>query len=324
MNDLDLSQKVSISQPKATKGYGIQVIEWEYIKNKVEQIKDEPNLYLILSSVFLGACVSTFIYSLTGYFPKNPNGSISTSYAISWLSFAFTGILSLICFLFSRKFSEIKWVKASYIVEQMEIIEARYKSEEIEPSETPIETAFTEVFDSFDGWEQYLEGRVSHSNEVRPHTGLFCLKKEYRNDPHGGYKIIGKSIGLGFIFSGWIFRLSGKSGGKGDRLAIENEGFNGYGFYVNLAGKFAVIERRDGGIASKISRRSNFDPPQDEWYQFEFYSSSDGKFALYLNNSQGDRLLSITAVDSKYNQFDRIVIHGGQHYFVDNIKVIKA
>jgi hypothetical protein len=72
------------------------------------------------------------------------------------------------------------------------------------------------------------------------------------------------------------------------------------------------------------SKRINFNPPQNSWYQFEFHSSSDGKFALYLNNSQGDRLVGISAVDSRYNQFDRIVIHGGQPYYIDDIKIIKA
>jgi len=203
-------------------------------------------------------------------------------------------------------------------------MEARYKSEKIEPNETLIETVFMDDFGSFAGWEQYLEGRVSHSKEVRPHTGQFCLKKEHKNDPHGGYKIIGRSIGLGFIFSGWIFRPSGQPGGKGDRVGIENMEFNGYGFSVAHGTNFAAIERRDNGRPSDISKRINFNPPQNSWYQFEFHSSSDGKFALYLNNSQGDRLLGISAVDSKYNQFDRIVIHGGQPYYIDDIKIIKA
>ncbi len=196
--------------------------------------------------------------------------------------------------------------------------------DKIEAGSTQMEIVFSEVFDYFEGWEQYLEGRVSHSKEVSPHIGQFCLKKEHRNDPHGGYKIIGKSIGLGFIFSGWLFRPSGKPGGQGDRLAIEDMEFNGYGFLVDHGANFAVIERRGKGIASEISKRINFNPPQDAWYQFEFHSSSDGKFELCLNNSQGEKLVEITAVDSIYNQFDRIVIHGGQPYFVDDIKIIKV
>jgi len=178
-------------------------------------------------------------------------------------------------------------------------------------------------FGSFAGWNQYLGGRVSHSKEVRPRTGEYCLKKEQGNDPHGGYRIIGKSIGLGFIFSGWIYRPSGKHGGKGDRLGIEDAEFNGYGFSIAHGVKFAAIERRDKGKAVEISKRIHINPPEDTWYQFEFHSSNDGEFVLYLNNSKGDRLVEIPALDSTYNRFDRIVIHGGQPYFVDNVRIVR-
>ena len=48
------------------------------------------------------------------------------------------------------------------------------------------------------------------------------------------------------------------------------------------------------------------------------------KYMYYLGpcNSKGDRIAAITAVDSTYNHFDRIVIHGGQPYFIDDIKII--
>jgi len=192
-----------------------------------------------------------------------------------------------------------------------------------ETIEAQTEMLFSDDFDSFLGWEQYLDGNVSRSKEVKPRVGQFCLKKGQGNDPHGGYKIIGRSIDLGFIFSGWIYRPSGKHGGKGDRLGIEDARFNGYGFSIAHGAKFAAIERRDQGKATEISERIHIDPPEDTWYQFEFHSSKDGKFVLFLNNSQGDRLFEISAVDLKYNRFDRIVIHGGQPYFVDNLRVVK-
>lgn len=324
MNDLDLKQKVRIHQPKDSEGYGIQVVEWEYIKNKVVQIKDEPNIYLILASVFLGAFVSTLIYSWTGYFPKDPDGSISTFHVVSWIFVAFTSILTIMCFIFSKKISEIKQIKASYIVEQMEIIEARYKSEESDKKEAISEIVFQDIFDTDAGWEQYKEGHVSISNEIPPFTGKFCLKKDRRNDPHGGSKKFNKTIGLGFTFSGWIYRPSGTKGGVGDRLSVEDSNFNGYGFCVAHKTNIVQIERRDNGSATLIGNRILSKLPEDEWYQFEFLSSIDGKFVLFLNNSHGSRLLGIAAVDSKYTQFDRITVHGGHQYYIDNLEVIKT
>ena len=43
---------------------------------------------------------------------------------------------------------------------------------------------------------------------------------------------------------------------------------------------------------------------------------------LVLSNNKGDRLISLSAVDSKYSEFDRITIHGGKPYYIDEIKII--
>ncbi len=181
------------------------------------------------------------------------------------------------------------------------------------------------LFDNFDsdqGWEQYLEGAVARSKDVQAHSGKFCLKKQNNNDPHGGFKRIGQKLGLGFIFSGWIYRPSNQSGGKGDRIAIEDAEFNGYGFGIAHASNFVEIERRDKGAATSISNRVQFNPPQDKWYNFELHANQDGKFSLYLNNSRGDRLVAVDATDSTYNEFDRVTIHGGHSYYIDDIKII--
>lgn len=106
-------------------------------------------------------------------------------------------------------------------------------------------------------------------------------------------------------------------------MGIEDAEFNGYGFSIAHGVKFAAIERRDKGKAVEISKRIHINPPEDTWYQFEFHSSNDGEFVLYLNNSKGDRLVEIPALDSTYNRFDRIVIHGGQPYFVDNVRIVR-
>jgi len=322
MKDLDLQQNVKVALPKTARGYVIQVTEWEYIKSKISQISNKPNIYLLLASAFLGTFLSSLVYSLTGDFPKNPGGTLSNSHVISWACVILSGIISLLCFFFGRKVIQVEHVSTSYVLEQMDFIEAKFKKDDKDEKPTVIEAIFSDNFENDSGWQKYLEGNVSLSNEVPPRNGKYCLKKDNKNDPHGGFKIIGTKIGLGFIFSGWIYRPSNQPGGKGDRLAIEDSQFNGYGFAVAHGSNFVSIERRDQGLPTTISPKANFTPLSDVWYYFELHVGVDGKLAFYLSNNKGDRLISLSAVDSKYSEFDRITIHGGKPYYIDEIKII--
>ena len=153
MADLDLKQSVKVALPKTARGYIVQVTEWEYIKNKVTQISNEPNIYLILASAFLGAFLSSLVYSLTGNFPSKVDGSIPTSCVISWAFVILSGIVTALCFFFGKKVTQVDKIQSSYILEQMNIIEARFKKEETKEHPSVIETVFYDIFDT--------EGRLS-------------------------------------------------------------------------------------------------------------------------------------------------------------------
>ena len=329
MGDIKLKQELKIYEPESTGAYGISVVDWDFLKNKVKQIKNENVVFMVMWSAFLGAGLSSLIYSLITDFPQTPDGSVSIVKAFSWSATIICFAISGVCFLFWQKISQAEQTKASYVLEHMEMIEARYKSisaeEEIsEETEAKGSVIFSDNFERLDGWEKYLEGEIALSKEISPQYGDFCLKKDLKNDPHGGFKVTRKKFNLGFVFSGWIFRPSSAKGGKGDRIAIEDNSFNGYGFSLAHSGKYLVIERRESGLATEISGRVPFNPPTDKWYNFDFHSTPDGKFALHINDEQGNRLSAATAVDSKYTLFDRIVIHGGHPYYVDGLKIIST
>jgi hypothetical protein len=328
MNGVDLKHKLKIAKPKDSTGFGIPLIEWEFIKSKIAQIKDEPNVPFILSSALLGACLSGLYYSITGNFPENSDGSGSIALSMSWAFTAFFGILSIVFFLFGRTKSQRKQAKASNIIEHMDLIEARFKSEKIIAETSPVETIESEKagvdnLETANGWQQYLNGQVSLTEEIAPYVGSYCVKKDSNNDPHGGFKRLKKTVALGFIFAGYIYRPSEYGGGAGDRIAIEDNEFNGYGFAVAHGFNFIVIERRDGGGATEISQKISIIPPKNQWYKFELHTSIDGKLALYLDTSSGQRLGTVTAVDSTYSQFDRITIHGGYPYYLCGLKITK-
>ena len=180
---------------------------------------------------------------------------------------------------------------------------------------------FSDDFELWTGWNNYGLGTVSWSTAVA-HGGVASLKKDGNNDPNGGYKLLGQTIGLDVELEGWIYRPSPWSGGGADRLAIEDSSFNGYGFQISHDNNYAYIERRDSGSPTTLGSSVSFNPPENAWYKFLFQMLCGGKFNLYIYDQNLNLLASITNVsDTTYNQFDRVVVHGGYEYYVDDLIV---
>ncbi|MDY6837821.1 MAG: nucleotide-binding protein [Thermodesulfobacteriota bacterium] len=187
---------------------------------------------------------------------------------------------------------------------------------------------FYDNFEHFLGWKPFEKGQVTQSRNFSFTTGIktgnFSLKKYRANDPSGGYKKMTRSAGLGLVFSGAIYRPSTLPAGLGDRLAIENSEFNGYGFGLLHGNNIAWIERRDRGRHRRISPNHAIEIPEDKWYQFEFHIKTDGVFDLRIYDDSGNELLGFSSnPDNSYSSFDRVVVHGGgfRPYYVDNLKV---
>ncbi len=182
---------------------------------------------------------------------------------------------------------------------------------------------FEDDFSDWSGWNIYGSGDVEHSDE-QAQTGTHSLKKTTNNDPDGGYKILGSSVGRDYLFKGWIYRPSGYSGGTQDRISVSDDNFNGYGFAIT--GDEIRVERRDEGSATNISSgTATWDRTEGEWYKFVFYPDSDNTFTLTIYDDEGDEQASVTSnTDNNYSSFDRIVIHGGHEFYVDNILLTES
>jgi hypothetical protein len=188
-----------------------------------------------------------------------------------------------------------------------------------------VQVIFYERFDSFDEWSDYGRGSVSQSSFVS-HAGDCSLMKHGAGDPNGGYRRLGMGIDAGFVFSGWIFRPRLPSPGNGDRLAVEDARFNGYGFTVahqfGQRPDLAFVERRDNAQPSRLDTVHEFSAPREQWYQFEFVVRATGEMELRVCDSSGANLCKITDVsDDRYRSFDRVVVHGGYVYYVDELKI---
>jgi hypothetical protein len=184
---------------------------------------------------------------------------------------------------------------------------------------------FHDVFDSFDGWNDFKNGQVTHTSE-QAHIGSHSLKKSGANDPHGGFKEIGQEIGRGFVFSGWVYSPVGRSG-EADRLAIEDHHFNGYGFAVDRKAHTVFIEQRHEGNRNEDKPLS---PPKqlgtsflECWYHFELVVEAKRLRLRLYDPDSGTQISTPWVRDNQFSSFDRVVVHGGRPYYVDDLKIEK-
>jgi len=188
---------------------------------------------------------------------------------------------------------------------------------------------FYDDFEKFQGWDNYEEGKISQSKDFS-HAGKFSLKKDLKVDFHVVYKKLENKIILSdkyyILFSGWIYRHFIPSPNVGDRLAIEDSNFSGYGFCINHGNNKIWIERRDNGKPTVISTICDCYVAKNKWYYFEFFMK-EASFMLRVWK-EGEEIKGIieeldSFIDMSYSSFDRIAVHGGFPYYVDDIKIEK-
>ena len=177
---------------------------------------------------------------------------------------------------------------------------------------------FFDDFESFAGWQNYSLGIVEQSSEIS-YRGRYSLKKTANNDPNGGYKLIGSTVGRDVVLEGYAYRPGPWSGGGIDRIGLEDSGFNGYSFRVSHGGNYISIDRRTSGSATEISARVTWDPPENEWYYWRLFIFANGTLVFSTYYENGTLAASVSASDSTYSTFDRVVVHGGYDYYVDNL-----
>lgn len=187
---------------------------------------------------------------------------------------------------------------------------------------------FYDNFEAWEGWQEYGNGVVSQSNEVA-YDGSYSLKKDQRNDPNGGYKLIGKTIGRAILIEGYVYRPSPWNGGPSDRVGLEDGNFDGYSITINHNGDFIRLDKRTSGDPTSISDRGSWNPPENGWYFFRMIIGEQEIVMEVYDASDADRYnvgtgtASVSVIDTTYSQFDRVVVHGGYEYYVDSLRIRK-
>lgn len=318
-----ISQDLELVSPRKVKGYPISIVEWNLIKEKIGHIKDTANIYFIIGGALIGVCLTAMLTALTNSFPRTTNGSMPTSQIICWAVAVISFIAAALFFNSGRERRKVQKNRANDVIQLMEMIEARFKEEDIHEDISEKSTLFLDNFETFEGWTDWEGGTLEISSDFA-HSGNFCLKKDKNGDPAGGFKSIRSQIELGVVFSGWIYRPSNLPGGKADRLAIEDDNHNGYGFSVNHTNNVVQIERRDRGENKFISSEfhGKLKIPKDDWYRFMFYMRKEGIFELYLYDKEGPLIAeALSREDHSYSVFSIVAIHGGYPYYIDDLRV---
>jgi hypothetical protein len=118
-----VSQEFEIIPHQADKAYVIGVKEWFFLKKKLSEIKFDIDIFQSIGFLFLGVSASCLLAALTTTFT---DANLKTNCFIVSFFCLLIGILS-ISFAYSKR--KINTAKPKEIIEQMELIELRFKSQ---------------------------------------------------------------------------------------------------------------------------------------------------------------------------------------------------
>ncbi len=173
--------------------------------------------------------------------------------------------------------------------------------------------------DDIGAWSDIDQGRVEvTTNPVR--SGATALRKTANNDPRGGQRPLGTTIGNEWTMSAWVYRPSNYAGGAQDRISVENGDGDGYGVQVIHSGSGGLrIERRTNGSGSNVAS-TGFNPPEDQWFRVQLVRSGSSVVASAFNGA-GTLLATVSGTNSQHGTFSHVALRGGWDYIVDDLEV---
>lgn len=178
-----------------------------------------------------------------------------------------------------------------------------------------LEVVLHDDFETWTGWYRYGSGDVRQSN-VEFYNGSYSLEKYTWNDPNGGYKQLGRTIGRGYVLQGYAFRPIPIGARSRVAVALVDGSYNGYGFIVDHRNNRVSIVRRTGGTATILSQ-VNYNPPEATWYFWKLILLTNNTIVFRLYDTDGTLLTQVRATDATYNSFDRVLVQGDATYYLD-------
>ncbi len=125
-SSFNISQDYEILPPKKDKAYPIPKVEWEYLKERINKIGDNFNIYHTAGAILLGFSGSAFINLFTNDFHSR-EGEMSSKVIICLSIAILTLIIGGMSFFFGRQQKKAQSVSSGDIIKQMDVIEKRYE-----------------------------------------------------------------------------------------------------------------------------------------------------------------------------------------------------
>lgn len=120
-----VSQNLKVKAPKDSHAYVVSTTEWNYLKEKITQIKGVSGFYHTVGSVLLGAMASAVVAAISTDLCLAGSNSC-TKEVVVWAFSAVTFICGLLCLHFGHAQKSLKSISLEAVIEQMEAIEQRY------------------------------------------------------------------------------------------------------------------------------------------------------------------------------------------------------
>jgi len=172
-------------------------------------------------------------------------------------------------------------------------------------------------------WEDYGRGELEITSSYH-HSGDYAILKLSNNDPNGGYRDIGKTLGRDIVLEYWDERVARETRfwGPYDRVGLIDDNGNGYGALINVYSNYLGIDKRTSYRGNaRYSRIGTLN--EKTWYFIRFTILKNGKLIAALYDASGNLLGTYTRTDSSYSTFTRVYIFGGHDYAVDDIRIRK-
>ena len=177
---------------------------------------------------------------------------------------------------------------------------------------------FQDDFETFTGWTDQGTGTF-RSSTARAYTGTSSGIKDTANDPSGGWKSLGTTLGNEWVLEAWIYRPSVYTGGGGDRVTLENSSGNGYGFHISHDNNALRIVRVTSTGSTNLWSIS-YNPPEDTWFRVALVRSGNS-LSMTMYGTDGSMQADVWTSDSTYSTFDRVTVRGGYQFYVDDLTV---
>ncbi len=122
MENYKFSQDYELIPPQKQRSYPISTSEWNLIKKKISEVKDNFNFWQTLGSLLIGAAISTLITVLINDFKSDKN------LWICWGVLLVTAISGSLSYYFGFIYQKIQNKSKDDVIDFMSIIEERFQN----------------------------------------------------------------------------------------------------------------------------------------------------------------------------------------------------